>query len=475
MKLLRSIAKKVIDYDRRQELRQIVERWSEFGLARYCPWLFKSRFPRSVRSIVEHLKLRRAFRSRWTAVSLTDALRLVDLCDQVFREGELSYMAYAGTLLGIERHGGVIPWDDDIDFCIEGRDLPKLLRLQERFAALGIRLIANEMCYKLCWNRHRPIGRKTNWSWPFIDVFVWDEFNERLLVRYTGDHYPFESVFPLRDAHFHHLLLPVPRDAQSILAAWFGPNFMTRAVSPVFLHRKERPIRGKPLITTYPLPTGRPVLSGQRMLPRQLCELLFRTGTDFLKCCGIEFWADFGTLLGAYRYRSLLPHEHNIDISMMEESVPALFRNLHRLDPDFEFSETTRDHRGPKFEIGHRTFGGTCDFYTYRRLENLHLRICLGDRWRGTLDARDIPEEMIFPLQPTRIDGVVLMRPRRMKEYLTHRYGYLGNPAVLKDDGSGHYRKISRQEPLPASKLTASGAILVNLGDSLSTRFGTSE
>jgi SAM-dependent methyltransferase len=37
MDLLRSVAKRLIDYDRRQQLRQVIEKWRHFGLARYCP------------------------------------------------------------------------------------------------------------------------------------------------------------------------------------------------------------------------------------------------------------------------------------------------------------------------------------------------------------------------------------------------------------------------------------------------------
>jgi LicD family len=474
MELLRSILTRLVDKGRRQQLRRVFDRWKQFGLARYCPWLLQSRSIRFIQSLMDQLKLGHAFRPRWTSVSLAETLRLVNVVNQVFRETGLSYMAYAGTLLGIERHAGVIPWDDDVDFCIEGCDLPKLLSLHDRLAILGIRLIATELCYKLCWSRKRSFDRR-DWSWPFIDVFVWDKINGRLLIRSAGDHYPGESVFPLRDARFHHLMLPVPRDSRAVLATWYGPDFMHRAVSPTFLHRKEEGIHGKPFMTTYPLPSWRSIFSRQYRTPRQLCDRLFRSGVSFLRSCGVEFWADFGTLLGAYRDRSLLPHEHNIDFSIMEESVPRLIRNLNRLDRDFEFRDTTRYHHGPKFEITHRKFGGTCDLYTYRRLENRELRICLGDRWHGTMDARDIPEEIIFPLQSTRIDGVLLMRPRQVKEYLIHRYGYLGYPAVLNDDGSGHYRGFASQEPLRASKLTASGTILVDLGDSLSAQLRTSE
>ena len=55
---------------------------------------------------------------------ILDILRATaDLCDR----HQIPYWLDSGTLLGAVRHGGFIPWDDDIDICVPKEYLPKLI------------------------------------------------------------------------------------------------------------------------------------------------------------------------------------------------------------------------------------------------------------------------------------------------------------------------------------------------------------
>ncbi|MDP3177934.1 MAG: LicD family protein [Spirochaetaceae bacterium] len=56
-------------------------------------------------------------------------LRLLKIFDKVCFEAGLSYWLDAGTLLGAVRHGGFIPWDDDVDVSMPIDDYRRFLQV----------------------------------------------------------------------------------------------------------------------------------------------------------------------------------------------------------------------------------------------------------------------------------------------------------------------------------------------------------
>lgn len=59
-------------------------------------------------------------------------LGILDKIDQVSKKENLNYYLSSGTLLGAVRHGGYIPWDDDVDVFLPVNDYLKLIKVLEK-------------------------------------------------------------------------------------------------------------------------------------------------------------------------------------------------------------------------------------------------------------------------------------------------------------------------------------------------------
>ena len=56
-------------------------------------------------------------------------IELLRFVDNVCKKHDIDYWLEGGTLIGAVRHGGFIPWDDDIDLSIMRKDYEKLIKI----------------------------------------------------------------------------------------------------------------------------------------------------------------------------------------------------------------------------------------------------------------------------------------------------------------------------------------------------------
>lgn len=65
----------------------------------------------------------------------------MDIMNELLEKHNIKYVALAGTILGLHRHGGIIPWDNDIDIGFTTNEWKKLFSIKDELAKVGLNYI----------------------------------------------------------------------------------------------------------------------------------------------------------------------------------------------------------------------------------------------------------------------------------------------------------------------------------------------
>ena len=114
----------------------------------------------------------------------TVQMDLLDRFDRACKENGLTYSLCGGTLIGAVRHGGYIPWDDDIDVMMPRPDYDRFIRLrfEEPYLLEAPELLGKEKTYVYMYAKLYNTGTvliedphmKRLESHVYIDVFPLD-------------------------------------------------------------------------------------------------------------------------------------------------------------------------------------------------------------------------------------------------------------------------------------------------------------
>lgn len=157
--------------------------------------------------------------SSWTTSRKKDACILLSLVSEIASKLKIKLILEGGTLLGYIQHGGIMPWDDDIDIGINECDvsffLKELLLIRDLRYDEIIEEWSGKSFYKIWAIEGERIENK-EYTFPFIDLWVYHKCGNDLVYR-NGIMLHRSALKPFSKIVFEKNTYYIPHNPQQVL------------------------------------------------------------------------------------------------------------------------------------------------------------------------------------------------------------------------------------------------------------------
>jgi len=154
---------------------------------------------------------------------------------EILETNHVEYFISFGTLLGAVRHGGLIPWDTDVDIVISDKDLYKTkFLLHTKLSKYIVSEVEEQSTGKLI-RVYLSLNNSLH-----VDIYTYIE--DKDIVMLYNENYLFlkSDLFPLKKIAYYDMLVYAPNNIQKHLeACHYGSNCMNYAYKQWAWNQKQ--------------------------------------------------------------------------------------------------------------------------------------------------------------------------------------------------------------------------------------------
>ncbi|XP_070184079.1 uncharacterized protein [Littorina saxatilis] len=162
----------------------------------------------------EYSRVLNAFRPILTPYEKAQLLLALDVFTRVCDAAGVTYFVFEASLMGVRRHHGMVPWDDDIDIVVNASQWRELHAVLS--SVPGFELFApSDVQWKFYLSASHAFPDKP-FKFPYLDIFFFSEDEEFLWAITHGLKHdlvnPKTDIFPLLRRPFEGRLVQVPNN-----------------------------------------------------------------------------------------------------------------------------------------------------------------------------------------------------------------------------------------------------------------------
>jgi len=155
--------------------------------------------------------------------------------DRICRKHKLEYWCVDGTLLGIIRHTGWIPYDGDIDVAMRKTDYKKLQKIIQKELPDGMWFQDSTTDKFYTSNIGKIRDLKSNYKdykqrdWHNglqLDIFLTNDNKDNDTLSWESFTFKKNDIFPLKEKRFDDIKVFVPNQSKLVLTKLFGKGYM---------------------------------------------------------------------------------------------------------------------------------------------------------------------------------------------------------------------------------------------------------